>query len=50
MLLMPAWARSGRVSAVIDRLLASPRAFCHSACWVVRSLSSISRRATLSPL
>src|SRR3546814_10802456 len=34
LLLISAWARSGRVCAVIARLLASARAFCMSPCWV----------------
>jgi hypothetical protein len=32
--LISAWARSGRVCAVMIRLLASDRAFCSSPCWV----------------
>ncbi|MNP28762.1 hypothetical protein D3C76_1217520 [compost metagenome] len=47
LLLISAWARSGRVCELMIRLLASDSAFCSSPCWVLRSLSICSSCGTL---
>ncbi|MNR00030.1 hypothetical protein D3C85_1157890 [compost metagenome] len=46
LLLISAWARSGRVCAVMLWVVASVRAFCSSFCWVLRSVSSCSSCGT----
>ena len=47
LLLISAWARSGRVCAVMIRLLASLSAACQAASWLARSLSSSSSCAAV---